>query len=338
MRRLLALLPLLATALVGATAAPPAAKLLAASDGERNLRLGASPGALVVTEAGAGAQRVRLPPDAEVTAFAATRRGWVAAGVEEPGSGAAADLLLFASRDGEVRRLPAPPRAGGSLRRSPVPLVAAGHLSGIAWLEGDGERRLAVHAAAWDGGEWQGATRVAPPGPGSQLALSGAVLADGSWLLAWSAFDGADDEILWSVRQGAGWSEPRRVAADNAVPDITPAVAATADGARLAWSRYDGESYRLLLAHWQGDGWSEPEVVGGPGTLFPSWEPLPRGPGLLFRRAVPGEWVLLELDAGSRPRRTTTLAGPPLPRPIAVERDGRVRLLLPSERPAATRR
>ncbi len=137
--------------------------------------------------------------------------------------------------------LPAPPGQVGVDRRSPVLLVRKETLLGIAWLEGDTASSLSVRAAAWDGDAWQDVETVSAPGPGSQTGLTGTVLADGSWLLAWSAVDGEDDEIVWSRRAGDRWTPVRPVSENNHVPDVTPVLTAAGTGALLAWSRYDGE-------------------------------------------------------------------------------------------------
>src|SRR5690606_27472122 len=112
--------------------------------------------------------------------------------------------------------------------------------------------------------------RVAAPGPGSQLALSGAVLRDGSTMLVWSRFDGEDDEIFWSRHDGRRWSAPARLAHDNRVPDVTPVVAPLGDGAVVAWSRFGQGTYHLTTAHWsRAAGWSAGERTGPRGSVHP---------------------------------------------------------------------
>ncbi|HEX5760898.1 MAG TPA: hypothetical protein VF121_17045, partial [Thermoanaerobaculia bacterium] len=149
--------------------------------------------------------------------------------------------------------------------------MADGELAGLAWLEGADGRSLAVRFARWDGERWARPRTVAAPGPGSQTALAAARLADASWLLAWSRFDGADDEVVWSRSagpEGESWSAPRRIAQDNAVPDVTPALTAVAGGGAVAaWSRYDGEDYRVVTARFDGRGWSAPRAVGPAGSF-----------------------------------------------------------------------
>lgn len=180
-------------------------------------------------------------------------------------------------------------------------------LRGMAWLEGERPDGLELRAARFEGGRWLEPVVVSPRGAGSQLALSGAALADGSWLLVWSAFDGEDDEILWSRLAEGRWSPPQPVAANNAVPDVTPALGLLPGGVFAAWSRYDGNDYRLTLARFDGQGWSEPEVVGPRGSHHPSFEKVRETTFLLYRTAVPRGWSIAELDAEGKSLRQTRI-------------------------------
>lgn len=216
----------------------------------------------------------------------------------------------------------------------PVPVASAdGELLGAAWLEGRSARQHAVAFASWEGTRWGPRELVAPPGPGSQLALTAATLTDGTVLLSWSAYDGEDDEILWSRRAGASWTPPRTVHAGNGVPDITPALVAPrkpAPGgpqALVAWSRYQDGQYRVVVASFDGRSWSDATALGPPGSLFPSFQATEDSLRLLFRTSRPRGWQVLELDAGARPRRSAqALTGERhLPRPDVTEVDGALR-------------
>jgi hypothetical protein len=208
-----------------------------------------------------------------------------------------------------------------------MPLVAGGELAGLAWLEGSDLRSLAVRVARWDGDHWTAPLTVAAPGPGSQIALTAATLSDGSWLLAWSRYDGADDEIVWTRSRGPeadSWTPPRRIAADNRVPDITPALLATPGGALAAWSRYDGENYRLVTARFDGRTWSAPRTVGPAGSVDPTWEGTAGGNSLLLARtAAPRGWLALEMDASGRPLRSAAVKAAGAERPaVDLSPDG----------------
>ncbi len=227
--------------------------------------------------------------EVELTALAEVREGRIAAGTRRENGGT--ELVLFAEESGRISSLPAPGGRTGRARHDPRLLVANGELAALAWLEGRDLRSLAVRFARWDGEGWEAPRTVAAPGPGSQMALAGTRLADGSWLLAWSRYDGGDDEVVWSRSagpDGASWSAPRRIAADNAVPDITPALSAAPGGAVAAWSRYDGEDYRVVTARFDGRRWSAPRVVGPAGSLEPRWERSASDePALVVRTVLP---------------------------------------------------
>lgn len=311
MRRAFPRAILAAVFLVAAASSSPADPLAAARGGERWVLLAGRDGARIERPDG-GVLPLSLPQGAELSRLAALDGGWVAAGTTREASGRGL-LLLEGDADG-ARALPEPPGQRGRERAWPVPLVENGRLAGAAWLEGDEARSFAVYAAAWDGRGWGPVEEVAPRGPGSQLALSGTVLRDGSWLLLWSSFDGHDDEIVWSLRDGGGWRSVERLSADNAVPDVVPAVVATRDGALAAWSRYDGEGYRLRLARFAAGGWRGERAAAPTGSLYPSFAGEPGRPSLLYLSVIPRGWVVVELDEkGAVKRRSSVTTVPKTP-------------------------
>lgn len=253
------------------------------------------PGAIVV-----GDTETRLPPGTEPERLEATASGWILSGVIR-GEGRAEILLLERDAVGDLRSLPIPELEAGTEIRDPIPLIGAdGDLRGLVWLEGSDRRSLGVRHAAWTGSSWEASRALAAPGPGSQLALDAARLSDGSHLLVWSRFDGEDDEILWSRREGGRWSAPTPLGAGNRVPDITPAVAPLGDGAVAAWSRFDRGEYRLFVSRWSGDGWSAPEPAGPPGSLYPTLLAQDDGAVLAYRDARRRTWTALHLDLAGR--------------------------------------
>lgn len=266
---------------------------------------------------GGGALSLKLPERAEVSSLAALDRGgWAVAGSTLGEDGRRRLFLFLGDRSGS-RPVPEPPGQRGQERREAVLLVQDGSLEGIAWLEGDGDRTLSVRAAAWDGQAWRAPEPVSVPGPGSQLALSGAVLADGSWLLAWSAFDGRDDEVVWSRRTAEGWS-PVRPLSNNDVPDVVPALASSGNGALIAWSRYDGHSYRLHLARFADGRWVDERAVAPAGSLLPSFLETGDGLYLLYRTARPKGWSVQEIDRTGKTLRQVDLLADPPERPVIV--------------------
>jgi hypothetical protein len=282
-------------------------------------------------------QRVtaRLPEGAALDTTATLDTGWLAAGTQPAAGPSTARDLLLLTGDGQTASgfstLPAPPGKTGSLRAEPLPLVDGGRLTGLVWLEGESRRSFGVRFAAWNGAGWEEPEIIAPPGPGSQLALTAAHLRDGSGLLAWSAFDGHDDEIVWSRSPGGpngSWSRPRRVAADNSVPDITPALTAIdggnggKGGALLAWSRYDtglGE-YRVVVSRFDKGRWTAPVATGRAGSLYPTFEPAPAGAArMLYRTAAPQGWELVEMNAAGRVSRRAAVMAAAGTRPSVTE-------------------
>ncbi len=285
--------------------------------------------------------RLPLPARAEASSLAVldgSWAGWTAAGsfLDEQGG---RRLFLLAGDDQTSRALPEPPGQSGRERRFPVLLADGGKLAGMAWLEGDDARSFAVRASSWNGRRWSAPQTVSAPGPGSQIGLAGTVLADGSWLLAWSAFDGEDNEIVWSRRLGGRWLPPAAVSAGNSVPDITPALTASAasaasgGGAVIAWSRYDGEGYSLVLSRFTGQEWRD-ERAGPPGALYPSFSGDADRSRLLFFTAQPRGWGALEIDASGKVLRRATVTAPFAERPVVEAASGELRLRWPAREQA----
>jgi len=258
-----------------------------------------------------------LPRDGAITSLALVGSGerWILAGDRPSASDAKERELVILRGEGEgFVEMPAPGWQDGRVRQGAVLLTEGERLAGMVWLEGAGPRSFAVQAAPWNEATgakvreagWGAPVTVAAPGPGSQLALTGAVLADGSWLVAWSGFDGTDDEILWSRRLPGteSWSAPQRLGADNAVPDITPALVATGEGALAVWSRYDDGQYRLFRARFEGDGFAAPEALAEGGTMHPSFlrlGPDPEPVILLYLHAQPRSWGVMEMAGDGTP-------------------------------------
>jgi hypothetical protein len=267
-----------------------------------------------------------------LTDFVEVRNGWVGAGFSNQGE--RNQLIFYADGIGGLGRLRGPnpdsESAFGSFR--PTLIVRDHSLDGVAWLEGDTLTSMAVRAAFWSGLEWGPIEEVSPPGPGSQTGLTGTVLPDGSWLLVWARFDGNDDEIYWSMRRGETWSEPRRVDANNEVPDVTPHLVTTETGALLAWSRYDGSEYRLAASRLVGESWQAPRYVAPRGSLAPRFGKHGENIFLTYREAAPRAWSILELNDRGDTLRRARLEESRLARPITRDRSrGQISLEWPDE-------
>lgn len=270
--------------------------------GDQTLTLIQQPtGQVSVVSSASGRHTLSLPARAYLSTLQGAGKHWYAAGVDENAS--PPRLLLLRGTDGRTTEL-ATPETASPLLVNPV-LVGDGEtLGALLWLEGDRFDTLAVRVARVDGDGFGTPETIAPAGPGTQIALSAVQLADGSMLAAWSAFDGEDDEILWSRTTRRGWSAPARVEEDDAVPDVTPSLRALSAGALLTWSSYDGNDYRVRLARFEGGAWSTTETIGGKGSVQPTFADVSPVPVVIYKTAVPRTWTVLALGGAddNRPR------------------------------------
>ena len=301
-------------------AAGPEYEVLQPVASRSNLILESARGKARIERQGAAPQRLALRSDEHLTTIAETRGGWTAAGVREEDS--STKLIVFNRSTQGTRRLSTPALQRHPLQLRPTLAVQGDELEGLAWLEGSDLASLSVRAASQTNDEWGQVTIVAPPARGSQTGLVVTVLDDGNWLLAWSAFDGSDDEILWSIGQQDYWSVPSRIGRPNSVPDILPALVSTPDGALLTWSRLIDGQYHLMLARFQGNSWSRPQVVGPPGSLEPGFVIRDGQLLLLYRHAWPQGWAVSELSTDGRANRLAVMAEGSPSRPILVSASG----------------
>jgi len=276
-------------------------------------------------------QRTRLRPAERLLSLYELESGWIAAGIRILDEGT--ELLLVERSDAGVRRLgvPVATRAGGPLLRTrPVGLSSDGRLVGLAWLEGTPGEPLGVRAARRaEGGGWEEPVWASPAGRRSQTGLVGAVLPDGRWLLAWSRFDGDDDELVWSLGDLTGWSPPRSVHEPNEAADVTPTLFAGPDTVLMAWSRMVDAEYRVVTARWNGAGWDRARPVTGPGSLYPAFAGLDGDPYLIVRRARTRGWGLLDVDRSGALLRHAEAPGREGGRPALVGSSGnRAQILL----------
>jgi hypothetical protein len=264
---------------------------------------------------------VDLPAGTEIEAVTSLReQAFVGGTARSPGKGSETELFLgLADRSG-LRALPAPPsRAEGASREQAGALVGSrGELAGVAWLEGPTRESFAVKVADWNGTSWSEPVEISAAGPGSQQALTATTLDDGRAMLAWARYDGADDEIVYAVRERGSWSAPRPIGGENRIPDIVPAIVAVPGGALAAWSRYDGHDYRVVTSFWNGRDWSAPAAIGGAGSVFPSAHRTAGGARVLFESARPHGWTVVDLDAGGRKVRSAAVESPSPERPVLV--------------------
>lgn len=324
---LAALAVTLAPAKAGAQATP---RVLQAGATASSVHL-VDTGGLLVIGRGEESLEFELPAATRVDDVAPTTDGWVAAGRYSTGAGG--ELLILRQKGDEITLLPVPPGKEDRIRGTPAVLTTGRRLVGLAWLEGTRQDDLTVRAATWDGNGWSQPEMVSPRGPGAQLALRGTMLDDGSWLLVWAAVDGQDDDVWWSRRTESGWTAPSRVHADNAVPDIQPAVSAVPGGAVVAWSAFDGGHYRIRVARFDGSEWTEKTIESGRGAVQPTWQRHAGGWALLYSSVEPAAWSVVDFDGRARVKRRAAIPHPRPDRPLLEwTSEGRPRLRWP--RPA----
>ena len=253
----------------------------------------------------------------------ATEDGWMASGTLQTEVGTEIFLL---TGDASTWREHTVPRRRTS-RWGARPVVEEGALRGLVWVEGGAPVTAGIRHSDWSGSAWSSPVWISPPGDGSQLAVETVELEEGQALAIWSAFDGTDDEILFSTRVEAVWSTPARIAANNTVPDITPTLAPLQGGAVAAWSTYDGNDYRVRVATFRNDEWSAPVWIGERGSVFPTFVFDPADPhsrlDLLFRTASTSRWSIAEVGAQGKLGRTySSSVGRRRPPVVFREADG----------------
>jgi hypothetical protein len=314
-----------------AQAAPPALELVQPVLSTKGVLLVSSPHQATVERPSEEPQEISLGAGERLTEIAETRRGWVAAGVRATKRGRR-ELVVVMEDAAGVERLTLPGRQKKRLRILPTLFTEDDEFSGIAWLEGDDFRSLSVRFVEWTGAGWGPVKKVSRPGRGSQTGLVGTVLRDGSHLLVWSAYDGGDDEIVWSRRRGSSWSRPKRLTVNNRTPDIMPAVAPMGSGALAVWSRSDGDDYRLMSARFDGRRWKRPKLIGPAGSLDPRFVELDAGLFLTYQNAWPAGWSVVEIGQGGEPRRRAGVQQRLDKRPVLAQPGSReVTLLWPQK-------
>jgi hypothetical protein len=244
---------------------------------------------------GTTTQVLPLSTQVAIESLAGDQRSAVIAGVESVGG---RDRIHVVEVENDRPQALAAPQTTGATILQPTALVGPNGLESLIWIEGADSQSGAVKSAFFRDGAWSEPTTVAPSGQGTQIALRAQRLRDGSYLAVWAAFDGEDDEIVWSRFTGS-WSPVRALSA-NKVPDITPDLLATADGALVVWSFYDGNDYRLGASHFTNNVWSERRTFGGKGAVMPRLQASAGGAVAVARQALPRQWVAFELDAQAR--------------------------------------
>ena len=273
----------------------------------RNLVLFSKPGRALIEDRGVSTSHA-LGDAERLTSIVELRDGWAAAG-QIVGDGRSRIVVVSADSQG-MRHLSLPEKGAPALQLGPRLLTDGGRLRGVAWVEGPTARETAVRARVWTGAAWSEAVTVSPAGRGTQTGLAAATLRDGTELLIWSAYDGYDDEILFSENRGGQWSEPERVSAGNREPDVMPTLAATDRGALAAWNRGGENGYELVVATYRNGRWTE--IRSRTDGLFPRLLTRSGSHYLTFRAE---DWTVAELSVRGRELRTAQSSESPRDRP-----------------------
>ncbi|MBI1871699.1 MAG: SGNH/GDSL hydrolase family protein [Chlamydiae bacterium] len=96
----------------------------------------------------------------------------------------------------------------------------------------------------------------------------GADVAPSNQWSVWSGSDGSDTEIYYARKTGDVWSKPERLNQDNAVSDVSPAMALDKEGrAFVVWVRKNEDRREVYISKWDGEKWSPEEEIGGSSNL-----------------------------------------------------------------------
>ena len=254
---------------------------------------------------GRGPADLPVSPGVRFSALRSAGSVFVAAGVERGPQGYG--LVVVRGGQGPAAEvLTPPPVAPGQLAMMPTVLLGPSGLEALLWIEGKTEQSGAVRVALWNGSAFSAPGDIAPMAAGTQTALQAIRLQDGSWLAVWSAYDGQDDEIMWSRGSRQGWS-PAKAITGNAVPDITPVLRLVPGGVLAVWSFYDGNDYRLRSARFEDWSWTDGGVFGGKGASHPFFAEVGAQTLVSFRQVEPESWALVELADSGQPKRQVTL-------------------------------
>jgi hypothetical protein len=286
---------------VPATGETPVYKLIQPIQDQSGAVLRSRPGRAYLERSNGYRKALPLRHDEILTTLTELPAGWIAAGTKQ--NGRSGDLVLISIEGSRAKRLVPPGGEASLFRLRPTILLSDSVLHGLSWLEGPDIRSMAVHIALKDPQGWSDIVEV-PGRPGrGQTGLAAVSLVDGSSLLVWAEFDGTDDDLFFSRLVGDSLSTPRRIVANNAVPDITPSLVATDDEVLLAWSQLEDGNYRIKISRFEGESWSSPRTFGPPGAQRPELRRTGETLSMIYRQAWPRRWIVTELGFDGRSER-----------------------------------
>jgi lysophospholipase L1-like esterase len=144
-----------------------------------------------------------------------------------------------------------------------APVITFDGLGGgwLVWNEGGD-----LFYSCRDGDSWRPKREIDTSPSTRDRSPSLAVDSQGVLWLAWSGFDGTDEEIFFSRWGQGGWEKAQRVSRDDASPDLydgSPHLAMGGDDRPwLVWvGDRGGLDDEIFYSRWEGDGWSEEGLV-----------------------------------------------------------------------------
>ena len=284
-----------------ATGETPAYRLIQPVQDQSGAVLRSRPGTAYLERLDGQRNALPLRRDEVLTTLTELAGGWIAAGTKEDGR--SGDLVLISIEGSQATRLLPPEGEGSTFRLRPTILLRDRVLQGLSWLEGPDIRSMAIHLALKDQEGWSDTVEVPRRSGRGQTGLTAVSLADGTSLLVWAEFDGTDDDLFFSRLAGNSLSAPRRIVANNAVPDITPSLIATDDDVLLAWGQLEDGDYRIKISRFEGDSWSSPRTFGPAGAQRPEFRRSGENLNMIYRQAWPRRWIVAELGFDGRSER-----------------------------------
>lgn len=191
------------------------------------------------------------------TALDGEGKPWV---VWEEGSDGIDSEIYFAFWDGRGWSVP---QLVTSASGGHAPVITFDGLGGgwLVWNEDEG-----LFYSRREGDAWSPKREIDTSPSTRDRSPSLAVDPQGVVWLAWSGFDGSDEEIFFSRWEEGGWEKAQQVNRDDASHDLydeSPHLAIGGDGRPwLVWVGYGGGlDDEIFYSRWEGEGWSEEGLV-----------------------------------------------------------------------------
>jgi lysophospholipase L1-like esterase len=165
--------------------------------------------------------------------------------------------------------------------RTPSLAVAADGTVWLAWSSSEkaDPTRTGLYISRWTGRRWTDPETV----PLGDIAVATepalAVAPDNTLWLAWVGFDGVDEEIFASHRDGMSWSLPQQVSTNDQDPllyDVQPCLAVGKSGGPwLAWTGHQGGvDDEIYVSRWTGTEWTPEQMISEDDNGLDVWPSL----------------------------------------------------------------